>query len=133
MKNLKTMETSRMKLGRMGEDAACGFLLKNGHTILERNWRGGHLEIDIISMDKAGIHFVEVKSRVAPVSAAPEENVGYTKQRRLAAAAQKYLHSKEKGSLFGSFEIYFDVISVIFEGEKIDLQYYPQAYVPIYA
>ena len=65
------METSRMRLGRRGEDIACKYLLDHGHTVVDRNWRSGHLEIDIVTVDPAGLHFVEVKSRVAPVQAAP--------------------------------------------------------------
>ena len=53
----------RRQLGKAGEYVACGFLRSMGHIILERNWRSGHLEIDIISLDRDGIHFVEVKTR----------------------------------------------------------------------
>ena len=38
----------RRDLGKKGEDIACRLLEEKGHTILERNWRAGHLEIDII-------------------------------------------------------------------------------------
>ena len=48
----------RQTLGKRGEDIAFGMLRDMGHTILERNWRSGHLEIDIISFDPDGIHFV---------------------------------------------------------------------------
>ena len=72
-----------MKLGRMAEDLACDYLIKRGHTILSRNWRSGHLELDVISLDPAGIHFVEVKARVAPAQAGPEENVGFIKQKKM--------------------------------------------------
>ena len=126
------MESARMKLGKMGEDKACEYLEGIGHTILERNWRCGHLETDIVSMAPDGVHFVEVKSRVAPVSAEPEENVGYAKQRKLTAGALKYLHSKENNRKFTDAEVFFDVISLIFEGEKIDVRYFPQAFIPLY-
>ena len=120
-----------MRLGRSGEDIACRYLIDHGHTVVERNWRSGHLEIDIVSVDPAGLHFVEVKSRVAPVQAAPEENVGYLKQRKIVAAAKRYLHSAEKAANFGSMEVFFDVFSVIFEGERVDVNWFPQAYIPI--
>jgi len=125
------METSRMKIGRVAEDMACEFLMRRGHTILGRNWRSGHLELDVISLDSAGIHFVEVKARVAPSPAAPEENVGYRKQRRIIAAAKAYLHSEEKKSLLEQKEVFFDIFSVIFEGEKAQTAYFPQAYIPL--
>lgn len=126
------METARMRVGKMGEDLACEYLERLGHTIVERNWRSGHYELDIISLDKEGIHFVEVKSRVAPVAAAPEENVGYAKQRKLVRAAQLYLHSGRKKEKLDVADSYFDIISVIFEGEKTDITYFPKAYVPLY-
>lgn len=120
-----------MKIGRLAEDMACGYLTAHGHTVLARNWRSGHLEIDIISLDGEGLHFVEVKSRVAPVSASPEDNVGYRKQKRLVSAAQHYLHSAEKKALLEQKEVFFDVFSVIFEGGKAEMQYFPQAFIPI--
>lgn len=126
------METERMKLGKMGEEIACGYLTDHGHTIVEKNWRSGHLEVDIISIDREGLHFVEVKSRVAPVTASPEENVDGRKQAKLIRAAQRYLHSSEKMNKFSDIDVFFDIISVIFEGEKADVTFFPKAYVPIY-
>lgn len=120
-----------MNVGKQGEDAACRKLEALGHTIVERNWRTGHLEVDIISLSRNGLHFVEVKSRVAPVSAEPEENVTALKQRRIVAAAKSYLHSCQMKNCM-TMDVFFDVISVIFEGESTEVTYFPQAYVPIY-
>ena len=77
----------RRELGRLGEDIACGLLEGMGHMILERNWRRSHLEIDIISYDPAGIHFVEVKTRRSGIQAPPQDNVDRTKQRKIVRAA----------------------------------------------
>ena len=74
----------RQTLGRQGENIACSYLEGMGHTILERNWRSGHLEIDIISVDPEGIHFVEVKARQKSIQAPPQDNVDAAKQRRIA-------------------------------------------------
>lgn len=126
------MENAKMKIGRLGEETACRRLEALGHTIVERNWRSGHLEVDIISLDSAGLHFVEVKSRVAPVAAEPEANVTSLKQGRIVAAAGRYLHAAEKMQLPAGLDVFFDVVSVIFEGEDIEVNYFPQAYIPIY-
>ena len=56
----------RGSLGKKGEDIACSLLEGKGHTILERNWRCGHLEIDIISIAPDGIHFVAPNSYAEP-------------------------------------------------------------------
>ena len=122
------METSRKRLGDLGETLACRHLEQLGHTVLERNWRWSHLEIDLITRDPQGLHFVEVKSRTAPVSAAPEENVTSKKQKRLTAAALAYLHAGD----FGDLDVYFDIVTVVFDGERTDLTYYKQAFIPIY-
>ena len=90
--------------GQLGEDKACAFLQAQGHRIVARNWRGSHLEVDIISEAPDGLHFVEVKTRL-DADAAPEEKVDALKQRRISAAALKYLN--ETGS---DREVFFDVV-----------------------
>ena len=90
------MKTDRAAVGRRGEEEASRYLTRLGHRILARNWRGGHLELDIVTLVGNELHFVEVKSRVAPVMAEPERNVGRTKQRRLVAAAQAFLHDESR-------------------------------------
>ena len=119
------------QLGRRGENIACSLLESMGHTILERNWRSGHLEIDIISYDAAGIHFVEVKTRRESVQAPPQENVDRRKQNRIAHAAQSFLRSG-KGRPFGSHECVFDVVAVTFCGDEYSTEWIPQAFIPIY-
>ena len=120
-----------MKIGRMGEDLACEYLVRRGHTVIERNWRSGHLEIDIVTLDPEGLHFVEVKSRVAPAAAAPETNVGYYKQKKIVEAARRYLHTEKKYLRLTQYEVFFDVFSVIFEGNDVEVNYFPQAYIPL--
>ena len=122
------METSKRKLGDLGESLACQHLEQLGHTVLERNWRWSHLEIDIITADGEGLHFVEVKSRTAPVSAAPEDNVTFKKQKRLASAALAYLNAGP----YRDLEVYFDIVTVVFDGDRTDITYYKQAFIPLY-
>lgn len=121
----------RQVTGKEGEDAACDFLRNMGHTILERNWRSGHLEIDIISVSADGIHFVEVKARRENIQAPPQENVGRSKQRKIVTAAHGFLRSV-KGLPYGSHELMFDVIAVTFTGGSMQVEWFPQAYIPFY-
>lgn len=124
-------EDHRRDLGRLGEDIACDLLRKMGHTILERNYRNGHLEIDIISIDADGIHFVEVKTRRDSIQAPPQYNVDKTKQSRITKAALGFLHSS-KGLPLSSYECHFDVVAVSFSGDAFSTEWFPQAYIPIY-
>ena len=121
----------RQVLGRKGEDIACDLLMGMGHTILERNWRSGHLEIDIISFDPDGIHFVEVKSRRHNIQAPPQENVDRMKQKRITKAATAFLRTS-KGLPYGNHECHFDIMAVTFEGDAFRTEWFPQAYIPLY-
>lgn len=121
----------RSRLGKIGEDVACRLLEDMGHVILERNWRSGHLEIDIISVASDGIHFVEVKTRRMNIQAPPQENVNRTKQTRIAKAATRYLKSRN-GYSYGNLECSFDVIAITFNGDEAQTEWIPQAYIPIY-
>ena len=121
----------RQTLGRKGEDIACRHLEGMGHMILERNWRKGHLEIDIISLDDAGIHFVEVKTRQKHIQAPPQENVGPVKQKHLTKASLGYLHSSRKLAS-KDLECFFDVIAVTFDEYDYTVEWIPQAFIPIY-
>lgn len=132
MKDSEKRMTPRMSLGRRGEDVACGFLSGKGHTIVERNYRSGHLEIDIITLDKDGVHFVEVKSRVAPVAVSPEENVTAAKQKKVADAALRYLHTSKDKRLSADLEVSFDVVAVTFDGCGEIVEWFPNAYYPMY-
>lgn len=117
--------------GKKGEDEACLYLMREGHTIIARNWRGGHGEMDIVSLDGKGLHFVEVKTRRAPVAADPEVNVDAAKRRHLIKTAHLFLRSPE-GRPLADCETFFDVLTVVFEDETTYIQYYPQAFIPIY-
>ena len=102
-----------------------------GHTILERNFRSGHLEIDIISVDAEGIHFVEVKTRQKSIQAPPQDNVDASKQKKLVKAALRYLHSA-KGIPGRDLECIFDIIAITIEGENAKVEWIPQAFIPLY-
>lgn len=118
----------RSKIGEVGEQMACDFLQTRGHQILDRNWRSGHLELDIVSEGPDGLHFVEVKARTAPVTTTITDQVNTIKQKRISAAALQYLN---KNHLDGK-DVYFDIVSVLFDGRETVVRYFPQAWIPMY-
>lgn len=118
----------RKKLGDFGEEVACEKLTSLGLSVIERNWRSGHHEVDLIAVDRDGLHFVEVKSRTAPVSADPLVGITASKKRSLIKAAREYVLDRNCGDI----EIFFDVVTVVFEGESVQVEYFPQAFIPIY-
>jgi putative endonuclease len=81
--------------GRLGEEAACAYLAASGMRILARNWRAGHLELDIIAQDNGTIVFAEVKTRAAQGLESPHEALTPAKRSRLVRAAGMWLSSND--------------------------------------
>lgn len=81
--------TERQQLGRWGEALAVSYLEDRGMTVLDRNWRCRHGEIDIVAMDGDCLVVCEVKTRSGLGFGDPVEAVTwrkYARLRRLAAA-----------------------------------------------
>ena len=122
---------NRREIGKQGEDIACRLLTDKGHIILERNWRSGHLEIDIITCNPDGIHFVEVKTRKSNIQAPPQDNVDMGKQMRTARAAKGYLR-KTRDRRLRNMECIFDVVAVTFSEDGVQTEFIEQAFIPLY-
>ena len=76
--------------GQETEQIASEYLLKEGYTIRERNWRMGKYEIDLILEKDNTIIFVEVKARRGD-NIAPVDAVDLRKQQRTVRAGEAYL------------------------------------------
>jgi len=100
--------------GAAGEQLAAEFLLKAGYQILERNWKFGRKEIDIICLYKHILIFIEVKTRSSVDFGFPEQAVNQKKELAIVTTAKAYLRiCRHKG------DIRFDVISVILPGHSM--------------
>ena len=66
------------ELGKWGEDLASDYLEQKGYTIMERDWKSGRRDIDIIARDGNIVVFVEVKTRRSSVFGEPEEAIDGT-------------------------------------------------------
>ena len=101
----KVFTSASQKTGEMGENIAVRFLVKQGYSILERNYTKKWGELDIIAEKKGKLHFVEVKSvsretldEVTPETLDqyhPEDNMHPWKLKRLARTIQTYLLSEK--------------------------------------
>ena len=122
----------RMLLGRKGEEEAARCLAARGQELLEKNCRKGHLEIDLVTLDAAGVHFVEVKSRMLPCAAPPQEAVNPRTQQRVARAAARYLAQSKDPRILPDTEVHFDVVAVTFDGARTEVEVFPDAFYPMY-
>jgi len=111
--------------GKEGEQDAVNFLIENGHTILERNFRFGHAEIDIISRKDNILHIVEVKTRNSSAYGEPESFVNQQKIDLLVRATNYYL---EKTDL--DLEVQFDIISIVKNSTEYHLEHIEDAFYP---
>ncbi len=125
------MANAKQKMWRLGEDEACRLLMEMGHTVIDRNWRSGHLEVDIVTVDPRGIHFVEVKARRTPMQVEPQEEVDAGKQKKLTVAAARYVAKKNDARL-ADMECFFDIVSVVVDGGEVRTEFFPEAYVPMF-
>lgn len=109
------MTATTRERGTLGEDYAASRLEEAGYTILERGWRSGHSEIDLIARRGEVVAFVEVKTRAANSLAAPAQSVTKAQRRRIALAAVAYL--RERGIYnTGAVQPRFDVCEVVTAG-----------------
>ncbi len=85
------MQTEKQIRGAIGEQAAVDYLRQNGFMIVERNYRIGRSEVDIIASRYDELHFVEIKTRKAGSMTAPEEALTEQKFRAMRRAASAYM------------------------------------------
>ena len=105
---------AHLTFGAAGEEAAARYLAGLGYTILHRNVRVGHCEIDIIARDGDELVFTEVRARRANPIAAPEDTVGPVKLERLTRAAELWT---QKANYMGFWRIDLVAVTLYDDGE----------------
>lgn len=116
---------NKTERGRWGESLAAKYLEKQRLRIIEKNWRQGRNEIDIIARDDATWVFVEVKVRKFGFEQEALESVDLEKQLRIIHAADRYLASR-KG---GINDVRFDIICVYYEKGQHKIQHLEDAFI----
>ena len=94
-----------------GEELASKFLKKKGYKIIDRNFRKGYGEIDIIAVKGRTLVFIEVKTRTSNAYGTPFEAITPFKLHSLVRTAQFY--KLFKPNLPDSLRI--DAVSVILD------------------
>jgi len=115
--------TDNIETGRKGEDIAAGYILGKGYRILDRNWRFGKNEIDLIARDGSFIVIIEVKTRLSNYFSEPETAVTREKQRILVRAANAYVRNRRLNQ-----EVRFDVIAILLDQEKEQINHIVDAF-----
>ena len=117
------------ELGKWGEDEAALYLEDEGYVIIDRDWKIGKRDLDILALSPDGktLVVVEVKTRSGDEYQQPEEAVDGRKMRNLAIAANAYVkeHQVDK-------ELRFDIIAVVGVGHQVEhLEHLKDAFNPM--
>jgi putative endonuclease len=120
----KNNTRKRADLGRRAEDLVAEHLKLKGFTIVARNQRVGHLEIDIIAQKRLLIVFCEVRARSDDKWMTPAQSIDNKKIERLRRAATGWLISTQQNAR----EIRFDVASVVYDVPQGRVDYFEDAF-----
>lgn len=112
-------------LGEAGEKAAADYLIGQGYHIRHRNWRKGHLELDIVASKGNELIIVEVKTRATTTHILPVEAVTPQKIKRTVIATDTYLKKFKVDA-----PVRFDIISVVGNEGNFSIEHIQEAFYP---
>jgi len=118
------MSAARQAFGDLGERVAERWLRHRGWRVVQRRFRSGHRDIDLVVERDGVVAFVEVKARAGRDYGDPIEAVNWRKQRELARSAKVWV--SRHGRPTDSYR--FDVIGVLIEGERVRIRHVEDAF-----
>jgi putative endonuclease len=118
------MSATNQSFGELGERIAERWLTRHGWRVVQRRFRSGHRDIDLVVAQDDVVAFVEVKARRGAEFGDPIEAVNWNKQRQLVRSASVWIERHGRPS-----ESYrFDVVGVLVEGERVRVRHVPNAF-----
>ena len=118
------MSAARQAFGQLGERVAERWLQKLGYRIVNRRFRNGHRDIDLVVERDGLIAFVEVKARAGEAFGGPVEAVNWKKQKELTRSALTWISRHGRAG-----EQYrFDVVGVLIQGEAVRVRHVENAF-----
>jgi putative endonuclease len=112
------------EIGVWGENLACEKLVADGCAIVQRNWRVGHYEVDIIAMKGSRIIFAEVKTRSDP-EADPLDKLTRQKMMRIVRSANAFIRMYDIRQ-----EPQFDIFAISGNPTDYKIEHIPDAFFP---
>jgi putative endonuclease len=99
---------NKVALGKRWEDRVACYLIENGYSILERNYRFHGKEVDIIASKDDLVVFVEVKYRAGRTFGDGLDSVTPRKKQNILSVAMQYMGKRR---LYNS-NVRFDVADI---------------------
>ena len=119
------MSAARQALGELGERIAERWLRERGWRIVQRRFRSGHRDIDLVVERDGLVAFVEVKARQGDLFGDPVAAVHWRKQKELGRSARVWVD--RHGRRDDAYR--FDVIGVLVAGSMVRIRHVPNAFV----
>ncbi|MFL5618894.1 MAG: YraN family protein [Gemmatimonadaceae bacterium] len=121
------MSAARQSFGELGERIAERWLRERGWRVVQRRFRSGHRDIDLVVERDGVVAFVEVKARRGDRFGGPVEAVNWRKQKELGRSARVWVSRHGR-----SDDAYrFDVVGVLVEGQRVRIRHVEDAF-PLY-
>lgn len=111
-----------LEFGLFAEEQAAREYIKRGYTVLERRWKLGKTEIDLIVRKDDTIVIAEVKARNKLEEDALSA-VTIDKRRRMIRAADAFLRKVE-----GNCNYRFDIVTCVGNFDSFELNIYEDAF-----
>ena len=111
------------ELGKLGEELAAEYLLKNGYVILETNWVFQKAEIDILAQKENTLAVVEVKTRSSIEFGLPQDFVKPKKIQLLVKAVHAYVTENDL-----DLSVRFDIIAISKKGQGFVIEHLTDAF-----
>ena len=118
------MVSNNYSVGNWGEGQATAYLEKKGYKILQKNFRYGHGEIDIIAEEHGDLVFVEVKTQRSNTMGDASTWVTTRKQKQIGRIALAYLTLND----IQNRDCRFDVVTVAYKKNKVEINHIANAF-----
>lgn len=109
--------------GVTGEQMATRYLEDQGCIILDRNYRRGHKEVDIIALDHGELAVIEVKTRTSEDVLAAEQAVDHRKRQNIIRVANDYVRRHRRTE-----PLRFDIIAIVGSGAQAEIRHTKNAF-----
>ena len=121
---LGAMSAAKQAFGELGERIAERWLRRHGWRVVQRRFRSGHRDIDLVVERDGTVAFVEVKARRGSEFGDPVEAVNWNKQKQLVKSAFAWID--RHGRPTESYR--FDVVGVLVEGDRVRVRHIANAF-----
>lgn len=111
------------ELGTKGENLAVDFLLKNGYTIVARNYTYQKAEVDIMAQKEEILVVVEVKTRTSADFGDPQQFLKPKQIQRIIKAVDEFVNVNEL-----DVEVRFDIIAIVLNKKGMSLEHLENAF-----